>query len=231
MARVVVIVAIALPPSRRSPAVWAAAPTAWGRPPGRPPVRTLTLLDPFSSGSEVTAFDSEVARLSHGTLRIRVVNGTNDGPADEAAAIRAMQDGRADLAFTGSRAWDEFGAKRLRALDAPLLIDNYRLEGAGALKQDHRSDARRSCIPSAWWGSALLPGPIRRPFGVSHRLAAPGDFTGTDHRNALSHAWRMRPCARSAPPRGGCPPSETGGVRCRRLRASGRSGSRETAST
>src|SRR3954453_5755383 len=91
-------------------------------------VRTLTLLDPFSSGSDVAEFNSEVARLSHGALRIRVVKGTDDGPGNEAAAIRAIRDGRADLGMTGTRAWDEFGAKRLRGLMAPFLIDNYRLE-------------------------------------------------------------------------------------------------------
>src|SRR3954471_15762014 len=79
-------------------------------------VRTLTLLDPFSSGQEAVEFDDEVARLSHGRLRIRVVQSTDESPSNEAAAIRAMRHGRADLAFAGSRAWDEFGAKRFRAL-------------------------------------------------------------------------------------------------------------------
>ena len=37
--------------------------------------RVLTMLDPFSSGQEVAAFNNEVARLSHGALRIRVVHG------------------------------------------------------------------------------------------------------------------------------------------------------------
>jgi TRAP-type transport system periplasmic protein len=138
----------------------------------------LTILDPFSSGAEVAAFDSEVARLSHGALRVRVVNGTDDGPANEAAAIRAMQGGRADLAFAGTRAWDEFGAKRLRALSAPMLIDSYGLEGR-VLASELVDPMLEELRPLGVVGIGILPGPIRRPYGVSHRLAAPGDFSGS----------------------------------------------------
>src|SRR3954447_5774329 len=90
--------------------------------------RVLTIIDPFSSGEEVAAFDNEVARLSHGSLRVRVVDGADNGPGFEASAIRTIREGRADLAIAGTRAWDEFGAKRLRALGAPMLIDSYALQ-------------------------------------------------------------------------------------------------------
>jgi TRAP-type C4-dicarboxylate transport system substrate-binding protein len=140
--------------------------------------RVLTILDPFSNGSEVAAFDNEVARLSNGALRIRVVDGTDDGPGYEAAAIRAMQGGRADLAIAGTRAWDQFGAKRLRALDAPLLIDSYRLEGR-VLASEIVDPMLKELRPLDMVGIGILPGPIRRPFGTSRRLAAPSDFSGT----------------------------------------------------
>ena len=119
-----------------------------------------------------------------------------------------MQDGRADLAFTGSRAWDEFGAKRLRALDAPLLIDNYRLEER-VLSSKITDPMLDELHPLGLVGIGILPGPIRRPFGVSHRLAAPGDFTGTTigtHQSRVADAT-MR--ALGATPRR-MPPDETG---------------------
>jgi TRAP-type C4-dicarboxylate transport system substrate-binding protein len=139
--------------------------------------RVVTMLDPFSNGQEVAAFGNEVARLSHGALRVRVINVNYKGPDYEAAAIRDMRDGRADLAFAASRAWDEFGAKRLRALHAPLLIDSYRLEER-VLESDLLAPMLDELRPLGLVGIGILPGPIRRPFGISHPLAAPRDFRG-----------------------------------------------------
>src|SRR3954454_23283651 len=171
-------------------------------------VRTLTLLDPFSSGSDVAEFNSEVARLSHGALRIRVVNGIDDGPGDEAATIRAIRDGRADLGMTGTRAWDEFGAKRLRGLMAPFLIDNYRLEER-VLGSDLIDSMLAELRPLGFVGIGILPGAIRRPFGISRRLAAPEDFAGLTigtHQSRVADAT-MR--ALGATPRR-LPPDERG---------------------
>jgi TRAP-type C4-dicarboxylate transport system substrate-binding protein len=139
--------------------------------------RTLTILDPFSSGQEVAAFDNEVARLSHGSLRVRVVDSKYRGEDFEAAVIRAMRAGRADLAIAGTRAWDEFGPKRLRALSAPLLIDSYRLQER-VLASDLVDPMLEELQPLGLVGIGILPGVIRRPFGTSKALAAPGDFRG-----------------------------------------------------
>jgi TRAP-type C4-dicarboxylate transport system substrate-binding protein len=139
--------------------------------------RVLTMLDPFSGGQEVAAFDAEVARLSHGALRIRVVQGSHEDPGFEAGTIRDMRHGRADLAFAGSRAWDEFGIHRLRALTAPLLIDSYHLEEA-VLGSELVGPMLAELRPLGLVGIGILPGPIRRPLGAAHRLAAPSDFSG-----------------------------------------------------
>ena len=72
---------------------------------------TLTMLNPFTASEGSTDFADEVARLSHGTLRVRIIPAGYAGQPDyEAATIRDMLRGRADLAMAGSRAWDEFGA-------------------------------------------------------------------------------------------------------------------------
>jgi TRAP-type C4-dicarboxylate transport system substrate-binding protein len=139
--------------------------------------RVLTMLDPFSNRQEVTEFVSEVSRLSHGALRIRVVPAGHDGADFEAATIRDVRRGRADLAFAGSRAWDEFGVRRLGALSAPLLIDSYPLQErvlTSALVGSMLDELR----PLSLVGIGILPGPIRRPLGVAHPLAAPRDFRG-----------------------------------------------------
>ena len=139
--------------------------------------RVLTILDPFSSGQEVAAFDNEVARLSHGALRIKVIQGPDEGLDYEARAIRAVRDGKADLGFAGTRAWDEFGVTRLRALHAPLLIDSYRLQ-ARVLTSELVGPMLDELRSVGLVGIGILPGPIRRPLGVAHRLAKAGDFTG-----------------------------------------------------
>ena len=139
--------------------------------------RVLTMLDPFSSGQEVAAFSNEVARLSHGTLRIRVVDGGDEGPDFEASTIRAMRNGRADLAFAASRAWDEFGARSLRALSAPLLVDSYELQER-VLESEVVDPMLEELRPLGLVGIGILPGPIRRPLGATRRLAAPRDFRG-----------------------------------------------------
>ena len=139
--------------------------------------RELTMLDPFSNAQEVATFASEVARLSGGALRIRVVDAGTAGVDYEATTIRSMQQGRADLAFAGSRAWDEFGARRLRALSAPLLIDSYRLQER-VLQSELVGPMLDELQPLGLVGIGILPGPMRRPLGIEHRLASPSDFSG-----------------------------------------------------
>jgi TRAP-type C4-dicarboxylate transport system substrate-binding protein len=139
--------------------------------------RVLTMLDPFSSGQEVAAFSNEVARLSDGALRIRVVEGGDEGPDFEASTIRDMRRGRADLAFAASRAWDEFGVDSLRALHAPLLIDSYTLQER-VLESELVGPMLEELQPLGLVGIGILPGAIRRPLGATHALAAPRDFRG-----------------------------------------------------
>jgi len=140
--------------------------------------RVLTMLDPFGNNrQELTQFVNEVSRLSHDKLGIHVVPAGHDGADYEAATIRDMQGGRADLAFAGSRAWDEFGAPSLRALSAPFLVDSYALQErvlTSALVGTMLQELQRSGLV----GIGILPGPIRRPLGVAHALAAPSDYRG-----------------------------------------------------
>ena len=170
--------------------------------------RTLTLLDAFSGGSEVADFTSEVTRLSHGTLRIRIVRNKDTSTGNEAAAIRAMREGRADLGATGTRAWDAFGAKRLRALIAPLLIDSYPLQER-ALRSDLVGPMLAELRPLGFVGVGILPGPMRLPFGVSQRIAGPSDFAGLTIGTQQSRVADATMRALGATPRR-MPPDEGG---------------------
>jgi TRAP-type C4-dicarboxylate transport system substrate-binding protein len=138
--------------------------------------RVLTLLNPFTSQEELTDFVTEVARLSDGELKIRLVRaGYAQRPDFEAATINDMRQGRADLAMAGTRAWDEFGARSLRALNAPLLIDSYPLEER-VLGSDLVAPMLGELRGLGLAGIGILPGPMRRPLGFGHRLAGPDDY-------------------------------------------------------
>ena len=163
------------------------------------------MLDPFSNGQEVATFAGEVARLSGGSLRIRVVDAGTAGLDYEAATIRSMQKGGADLAFAGTRAWDEFGAKRLRALSAPLLVDSYRLQERVLQERPGRSHARRA--------ATARPGRDRHPArphaAAVRRRAPPGRaerLRGTDDRHPSVARGRRDPAALSARARAACRP-------------------------
>src|SRR5688572_27832935 len=83
--------------------------------------RVLTMLNPFASPEELNGYADEVSRLSDGALRIRIISAGHAAQPDfEAATIRDVLHGRADLAMAASRAWDEFGVRGLRALHAPM---------------------------------------------------------------------------------------------------------------
>lgn len=139
--------------------------------------RVLTMLDPIGNPQDLTQFANEVTRLSHDMLRIRVVTADHDGADYEAATIRDVQNGRAELAFAGSRAWDEFGAHSLGALGAPFLVDSYPLQEA-VLTNELVDSMLEELQPLGLVGIGILPGPIRRPLGIANTLAAASDFRG-----------------------------------------------------
>jgi TRAP-type C4-dicarboxylate transport system substrate-binding protein len=136
--------------------------------------RVLTLMNPIDGIEEIAAFTAEVERMSHGSLRIRVLRSPYLERTDyEDAVIDEVRAGRADLAWTGSRAW----GGSLRALHAPLLIDSYALEQRvleDGLVQDMLDELR----PDGFVGIGVLPGPLRRPVGLHGPLVAPADYAG-----------------------------------------------------
>src|SRR3954454_9972383 len=142
------------------------------------PAHVLTMLKPIDNDEELAYFASEVERLSKGKLRIRVVpSGHSKRPDFEAATIRDVQHGRGDLAFAGTRAWDQFGVHRMSVLMAPLLVDNYQLQERvlnGAVAGQMLAELR----PLGLVGIGILPGGMRHPFALSKRLGGPADYRG-----------------------------------------------------
>jgi TRAP-type C4-dicarboxylate transport system substrate-binding protein len=141
-------------------------------------VVVLTLADPFGDTQELDGFAMEVNRLSGGTMRIDVKIGWRYGQVTyENGLIGDVRAGKADLGVAGSRAWDSVGVTSLRALNAPLLIDSYALQDR-VVRSPLIAPMLKGLEPLGLVGLGVLPGPLRRPFGVLRPLRGPSDYSG-----------------------------------------------------
>lgn len=138
----------------------------------------LTLANFFPDAQEVGGFATNVARLSHGSLVIKVESGWRTGQvAFEDGLIQDVRGGNADLGVAGSRAWDSLGVRSFRALDAPLLIDSYALEDA-VLGSGTAERMLSGLGALGLTGVGVLPGPLRYPVGITRPLRGPSDYAG-----------------------------------------------------
>jgi TRAP-type transport system periplasmic protein len=148
-----------------------------GKPAAQPTV--LRLANFNGDPGIVQFFADEVARASHGTLRITFDNAPHGADPDgEQETIRDVQQGRAALGATGARAFDSAGIDDFQALVAPFLISSYAQQ-----QQVLQSDVAKRMLASLrrvkLTGVAVLPGPMRRMLGVKKSYRAVSDFAGT----------------------------------------------------
>jgi TRAP-type C4-dicarboxylate transport system substrate-binding protein len=134
-------------------------------------------------------FAARVAALSHGSLRVQVVFGAAGRytASTEAQVAGMVRDGRFDLGWIGSRAWDELGVASFQALQAPFLVTSYDLIDRIATGP-FASRMLAGLQPQRLVGLALVPDRLRHPFGVRHPLASPADFAGSRVRVIPSRA-------------------------------------------
>jgi len=140
--------------------------------------RILTMADAGGDPGEFDGFAKEVARLSGGTIRIQVRSRWRAGQVKyETELINDVKAGKADLGWAGSRAWDSVGVMSLRALHAPLLIDSYVFQER-VVRSPLVGEMLRGLEPTGLVGLGVLPGPMRKPLGISKPLVAPADYAG-----------------------------------------------------
>ena len=151
------------------------ADKAGGASPGEPLVLTLESEDdlPLSGAPE---FADAVARLSGGSMRIRFVQAGRGPEVDfERGIVEDVRGGKAQLGIVGVRVWDTMGVTSFRALLAPLLVDSLPLEMR--VLESSLADRMLDGVEQAGVvGIAVLPGPLRLPFGLSRALVGPGDY-------------------------------------------------------
>lgn len=134
-------------------------------------------------------FASRVAALSDGSLRVRIVYdaGGEESAAYEARIARMVRNGKFDLGWIGSRAWDLSGIKSFQALQAPFLVTNHAVLGriaTGPLAARMLAGLDGRGVV----GLALVPDRMRYPIAAKRALASPEDFAGARVRVPSSRA-------------------------------------------
>jgi TRAP-type C4-dicarboxylate transport system substrate-binding protein len=143
-----------------------------------PTARTLLMADGGTDPGELEAFVKRARDLSGDTLRIKLRDSWRAGQTTwETGVIRDAQAGKADLGWAAPRAWDTVGILSFRALNAPLLIDTYALQEK-VLMSPVVKPMLAGLAPLGLVGLGILPGQMRRPFGLRQPLLRPEDFAG-----------------------------------------------------
>ena len=124
-------------------------------------------------------FGDQVAKLSGGTLRVRVIYDAagHERPDVEAQVARKVRDGSFDLGWIGAAAWDELGTTSFQALHAPFLVtDDVLLDrvSTGLLARDMLSGLREAGVR----GLAVIPESLLNPVGLRQPLVSLGSFRG-----------------------------------------------------
>jgi TRAP-type transport system periplasmic protein len=127
---------------------------------------------------EVQPFIDKLVELSKGALRLEGQQKWGRGSTtSDTDAIRAVQAGKADLAIVSVRAWHDLGVRSFDALIAPQAVDSMALQQK-VLDGDLPPQMLAGLKPSGLTGIGLLPGPMRKPAGITRSLLAPADYQG-----------------------------------------------------
>jgi TRAP-type C4-dicarboxylate transport system substrate-binding protein len=146
-----------------------------------PPI-TLTLGTAESEGAPGTAalkhFAAEVADRSGGRITVRLAwNAAGDATDFEGEIVQQVRDGRLDLGWVGSRAWEAEGLSGFSALQAPFLITNY-----GVLDAVMASDLPGQMLAEldriGLTGLGAYPDQLRHPLGFEAPFLTLADFAG-----------------------------------------------------
>jgi TRAP-type C4-dicarboxylate transport system substrate-binding protein len=138
----------------------------------------LSIANVAGSPRELEPFAQEVARRSHGTLRIRFANQWRVRERDaERGVIRDVEAGKIEMGWVGSRAFDAVGVAAFDALQAPFAIDSYALEQA-VIESGIPDRMLAQLKPLGVVGLGVLPGSLRRLLSTARPLRTPSDFAG-----------------------------------------------------
>jgi TRAP-type C4-dicarboxylate transport system substrate-binding protein len=158
---------------------------------GTGPTVTLRLGTPDNDGHPdspaIKYFTQQVAQLSDGKLRIEVVfSVANDVSDFEPATAKLVHDGKFDLGWIGSRAWDTQGVLSFQALQAPFLITDYGLLDR-VLASPVAGQMLAGLTEIGMVGLGLYPDELRHPVGFGTAFLSLADFRHARIRIAPSN--------------------------------------------
>ena len=140
----------------------------------------LTIVTGEGNPEEARWYVDAVAEESAGTIEIKIDNSRSSAglPAEyETDVIKDVADGKAELGFTGARAFDTVGVTSFMGLNAPFLIDSYDLE-AQVIATDWANELLAGTRPAGVVGIGYIQGPMRRPLGITRELVDLADYNG-----------------------------------------------------
>jgi C4-dicarboxylate-binding protein DctP len=140
--------------------------------------RVVLTLAVHDSGWGAAEFAEAVAKRSRGSMEIRTTTGPKMDAIDwERRTVEDVRAGRVELGLVGARVWDTLGVESFQSLLAPFLIDELGLERR-VLASGWAASMLGGVDRAGVVGIALLPGPLRRPFGHTDRLVGRADYEG-----------------------------------------------------
>jgi TRAP-type C4-dicarboxylate transport system substrate-binding protein len=136
---------------------------------------------------QVAEFSRSVDAISGGHLRISPVwraAGTDVHDWDQAVAGRVV-DGKIDMGWIPTRAWDSLGVTTFRALNAPLLVTTQSL--TNDITASKQADTMLDGLSSAGViGIGLFPDGLRHPVSFGTPLRSAADYRGKSVRRPTS---------------------------------------------
>ena len=141
---------------------------------------------------EIEWFAADVLESSGGAVRIKIVDGwTHRRDRDEeASVVAALSRGTVDLGWVGARVFGTLGVTALDPLQAPLLFRDYSAEAAVSAG-DLLAGVLEPLGGIGLSGLAVVPGEMRKPFGLTRPLVTHEDYAGAiirTHASAVATA-------------------------------------------
>jgi TRAP-type C4-dicarboxylate transport system substrate-binding protein len=119
-----------------------------------------------------------VEAVSNGNIKIEMAFRVGEFEPDaEQQIVRGVAEDTYDLGVVGTRVFDTLGVLDFRALDAPMLIDNYAVEAA-VINGDIPARMLRSLDQLHVSGLGVLADGLRKPIAVEKPLLGPNDWRG-----------------------------------------------------
>ena len=129
--------------------------------------------------SQVRAYADEVAKQSHGSLRLHFKDSWRKGELDfEKGTLEDVTRGEVPGAWVGVRSLDLIGVTSFRPLVAPMLVDSQAVQNR-IFSEGIPLEMARGLEGHGLVAVAVLPGPMRKVLGVRKPFLDSSDFRDT----------------------------------------------------